>query len=66
MYVLPDKTVELVVFCLCKIDTRQFHDLIIRKIVAQFNSLQGLVYGISLVADSLVSSVVPMEMRREC
>jgi hypothetical protein len=63
---LPDKTVELVVFCRRKINARQTHDLIHCKIVAQFSSLKGLLSGISLVVDSLVSCVVQLEMRRAC
>jgi hypothetical protein len=55
VYVLLDKAVELVVLRLCKMNARQTHDLIVCIVVAQFGSLQGLVYGISLVADSLVS-----------
>ncbi len=53
--VLLDKAVELVVLRLCKMNARQAHDLIVFIVVAQFGSLQGLLFRISLIADSLVN-----------
>lgn len=55
LYVLLDKAVELVVLRLCKMNARQTHDPIVFIVVAQFRSLQGKLYEISLLADSLVN-----------